>query len=101
MLVSFASVSAHAGLGASVTLATGEPTSINPGEVTKLEITLSNNNTAAAISSVAFSNNLPGTLPDGLKIVNTGGNPVTYECTDPSGPTTNPGAGTLTTVNGT
>ena len=63
VLFLFSGTYAHAGLGASVTLASGQPTSLNPGEITKLEITLLNNNTAAAISSVAFSNSLPGTLP--------------------------------------
>ena len=88
---------AHAALGASVTLASGQPTNINPGEITQLEITLSNNNTTSAISNVAFGNNLPGTLPDGLSVAGA----VTYTCTDPSVPSTNPGAGTLTATVGT
>lgn len=88
---------AIAGLGTSVTLVTGQPTSINPGETTQLEITLSNNNAAAAINAVAFSNLLPGTLPDGLKINGV----ATYNCTDPSVPSTAPGVGTLTATDGT
>ena len=86
-----------AGLGTSVTLVSGQPTSINPGEDTQLEITLSNNNPAAAITGVAFSNNLPGTLPDGLEISGA----ATYTCTDASVPSTGPGAGTLTVTIGT
>ncbi len=91
------SSAAYAGLGASVTLSSGQPTSINPGETTQLEITLSNSNTTAPINNVDFSNLLPGTLPDGLKISGA----ATYTCTDPSIPATNPGSGTLTTVIGT
>jgi len=90
--LSFSS-SAYAGLGASVTLASGQPTNINPGETTQLEITLSNNNTAAAITGVAFSNSLPGTLPDGLEIAGA----ATYTCTDPSIPSTTPGVGLTAT----
>lgn len=40
---------------------------IYPGEIATLRITLSNND-SVAVSNVAFSNSLPGTLPDGLKI---------------------------------
>ncbi len=87
---------ALADLGASVTLASGQPTSIYPGEITQLQITLSNNNTTAPISSVAFSNSLPGTLPNGLKVAGA----ATYTCYDPAGPTTQPGGGTLTTAVG-
>ena len=88
---------AYAALGASVTLVTGQPTDIYPGEITQLEITLSNNNTVAPVTTVAFSNNLPGTLPNGLSIAGA----ATYTCTDPSVPVVNPGAGTLTAVAGT
>ncbi|MGH1378930.1 MAG: beta strand repeat-containing protein [Alphaproteobacteria bacterium] len=88
---------ALAGLGASVTLVTGQPTSINPSEVTQLEITLSNNNTVAPINNVAFSNLLPGVLPNGLKVSGV----ATYNCTDPSIPSTSPGIGTLTATDGT
>ena len=91
------STSALAAMGASVTLASGQPANINPSETTQLEITLSNNNTTSAINSVAFSNSLPGVLPDGLKIA---GAP-TYTCTDPSIPSTTAGAGTLTATVGT
>ncbi|MDP2029226.1 MAG: SdrD B-like domain-containing protein [Thiobacillus sp.] len=83
---------AWADLGASVTLAVGQPANIYPGEITQLQITLSNNNTTATIASVGFSNSLPGVLPNGLKIA---GAP-TYSCTDPAGPTLLPGSGTLT-----
>ena len=88
---------AHAALGASVTLKTGSPGTIDPGESTILQITLSNNNEAAAITGVGFGGSLPGTLPNGLKIAGT----ATYTCTDPSIPSTFPGAGTLTAGSGT
>jgi len=88
---------AYAALGTSVTLVTGQPTNIYPGELTQLEITLSNNNTVAPVTAVAFSNSLPGTLPNGLSIAGA----ATYTCTDPSVPATNPGVGTLTAVSGT
>jgi len=91
------SSSAWAALGASVTLFSGDPTDIFPGEVTRLQITLSNSNTAAAITGVGFSNNLPGTLPNGLKVAGI----ATVNCTDPAGPTTAPGVGTITAVTGT
>ncbi len=97
VMVALSYSSAFAGLGASVTLVTGQPTAIKPGEVTQLEITLSNNNTGAPITAVGFSNSLPGTLPNGLKI---SGVP-TYNCTDPAIPATNPGVGVLTAVDGT
>ena len=97
ILFSFSSAAAHAGLGASVTLASGQPSTIAPSGITQLEITLSNSNTAAAISSVAFSNNLPGTLPNGLKVSGT----PTYTCTNPAGPTVSAGSGTLTAANNT
>ncbi|HMX15515.1 MAG TPA: SdrD B-like domain-containing protein [Rhodocyclaceae bacterium] len=86
-----------AALGASVTLVSGDPTSIYPGESTRLEITLSNSNTAASITGVAFSNTLPGTLPNGLKVAGA----ATYTCTDPAVPVTNAGVGTLTAAPGT
>ena len=88
---------ALAALGASVTVSPGQPTDIYPGETTQLEITLSNYNELAAITAVAFSNNLPGTLPNGLKI---NGAP-TYTCTDPSDGSVVAGSGVLTAVNGT
>ena len=90
--LSLGSAQALAGLGASVTLQTGAPGDIRPGEITTLEITLSNNNPAAAITGLTFSNNLPGSLPNGLKIAGA----ASYTCTDPAGPTTTPGSGTLT-----
>ncbi|MBU1425785.1 MAG: DUF11 domain-containing protein [Gammaproteobacteria bacterium] len=91
------SSSAWAALGASVTLVSGQPTDIFPGETTQLQITLSNSNTLAPITAAGFSNSLPGTLPNGLKIAGT----MTVSCTDPAGPTTAPGVGTATAVLGT
>jgi large repetitive protein len=83
---------AYADLSASVTLVSGDPTDIYPSETTRLQITLSNSNQIAPITNVAFSNSLPGTWPNGLRISGA----YTYTCTDPSGPTTSPGVGTLT-----
>lgn len=80
-----------AALGASVTLVPGDPSSIYRGQSTRLEITLSNGNTVAAITGVTFANSLPGTLPNGLKLAGA----ATYSCTDTAGPTTTPGSGTL------
>lgn len=68
------------GIAAAVTLVNGDPTAIYPGEITHLEITLSNSNAQEDATSVGFSNFLPGTLPNGLKIagpiVNTCGGTV-------------------------
>jgi len=89
--------SAWAALGTSVTLVTGDPTDIYPGESTRLQITLSNSNTASAVNNVAFSNSLPGTLPNGLKIAGA----ATYTCTNPATSVTAAGAGTLTATVGT
>ncbi len=87
---------ALAALTTSVTLVTGQPTAIFPGEQTQLEITLGNSNTGSDITGVAFNTALPAGSPDGLEI---SGVP-TYQCTDPSGPSTGGGAGTLTaTIN--
>lgn len=58
-------MSAFAALTASVT--TPDPSSFYPGEIRTLRITLSNS-AADAINGTAFSNNLPGTLPNGLKV---------------------------------
>jgi uncharacterized repeat protein (TIGR01451 family) len=88
---------AQANIGAAVTVAVGQPLNIDPGVTTQLEITLSNSNTTATVTGVGFSNNLPGTLPNGLKI---SGAP-TYTCTDPATAITAPGSGALTAVNGT
>lgn len=89
---------ALAALGASVTLASGQPTDIYPGEVTQLQITLSNSNSVAAVTGVGFSNSLPaGTLPNGLKVAGV----PTYTCIDPAGPTPLAGVGTLTAIIGT
>lgn len=89
--------SAWAALGTSVTLVTGDPTDIYPGETTRLQITLSNSNPSSAVNNVAFSNSLPGTLPNGLKIAGA----ATYTCTNPATSLTSAGAGTLTAAVGT
>ena len=90
-----AAMPAWAGLGASVTLVGA--TDIYPGETTQLQITLSNNNTTAAITNVAFANTLPGVWPNALRIAGA----ATYTCTDPAGPTTSAGVGVLTATPGT
>ncbi|CAN5478827.1 hypothetical protein BH11PSE11_BH11PSE11_21580 [soil metagenome] len=97
LLLMLASLPAFAALGASVTLASGQPGLIYPGENTQLEITLSNSNTATQITALGFSNSLPGTLPNGLKITGA----ATYTCTDPATAITAPGAGSLTAAVGT
>ncbi|MBP7565489.1 MAG: DUF11 domain-containing protein [Burkholderiaceae bacterium] len=81
-----------ADLGASVTLVTGDPTSIYPGEVTRLQITLSNSDPGNSLINVGFANSLPVTTdPNGLKVAG----PASYVCTDPaSGPVAT--TGTLT-----
>ena len=84
-----------AALGASVTLATGSPTVVYPGESTTLRITLSNNNGSAAITGVEFSNALPGTLPNGLKVAGT----PSYSCANASGSVAT--TGSVTAVAGT
>ena len=88
---------AWAGLAASITLQSGQPTNIRPGETTVLEINLANNNSTADITGVGFSNSLPGTLPNGLKIAAA----PTYTCFDPNTNATTAGTGTLTAVVGT
>lgn len=98
LLVSgMAAGSSWAGLTASVTLQSGQPTNIRPSETTVLEITLANNNSTAAITGLGFSNSLPGVLPNGLKVAAV----PTYTCFDPNTSTTAPGSGTLTAVPGT
>ena len=82
-------------LGVSVTLDAGAPTDIYPGQTTSLKITLSNSSDYP-LTGVVFSNRLPGTLPDGLKV---SGSP-TYTCTDPSGAAAG-STGTLTATTGT
>ena len=93
----FASHAAFAGLGASVTIATGQPTLIYPSEVTQLQITLSNNNATAPITNLDFDTLLPGTIANGLRVASA----PTYTCTDPTLGTTNPGLGTLNAGVGT
>lgn len=88
---------AWASLGASVTLYSGDPTSIYPGETTRLQITLSNSNTGSAINNVAFSNNLPGVLPNGLSVSGA----TSYSCYDPATTSTIAGSGILAAALGT
>ena len=83
--------SARADLTAAVSLESGAPTTIDPGGLTQLEISLGNSNEAAPITGVSFSNSLPGTLPDGLFLAGT----PTYECTDPLTGSTSSGTGTF------
>jgi len=83
---------AWASLGASVTLAPTAPTDIYPGETTTLRITLSNSNSASAITGVAFNNTLPGTLPNGLKVSGT----AVYSCIDGNGAVATTGTVTAT-----
>ncbi|HMK44253.1 MAG TPA: SdrD B-like domain-containing protein, partial [Dissulfurispiraceae bacterium] len=84
-----------ADLGASVTLASGQPGTIYPGQTTQLQITLSNSNASAQITGAAFSNSLPGTWPDALRISGA----ATYTCADANGPIGT--TGTLTAAVGT
>ncbi len=91
------SSAAWADLGASVSLAPGASGTIDPGGSTTIRITLSNSNPASALASVAFSNSLPGTPPDGLIIQS----PASYSCTDPATGQTSAGSGTLTANPGT
>ena len=95
-LLGLASGPALAALGASVTLANGQPTDIYPGQTTQLQITLSNSNDTASVTNVAFSNSLPGALPNGLKVAGA----ATYTCTNPAGPSTGPGSGVFSAVVG-
>ena len=76
-----------------VSLTASPETTITPGEVTNLGITLANSNTSEPITSVDFTLDLPGILPDGLLI--TGGT-VSYQCFDPTSGNTIGGSGTLT-----
>lgn len=92
-----AAQAAHAGLGASVTIKSGEPTQIYPGEVTVLQIELSNNNDLAPITNVSFSKALSGSPPNGLRVAGV----PTYTCTDPATGLTASGVGVLTAVQGT
>jgi uncharacterized repeat protein (TIGR01451 family) len=96
-------VNAMAALTTAVTLVTGQPGSILPGEQTQIEITLGNSNTGSTITGLAFNSPLPAGFPDGLEIAGA----ATYQCTDyvdppgpATGPTTTPGVGTLTATIG-
>ena len=103
MLLALPLQAALVGLTASVSLQSGQPANIRPGETTVLEITLGNNNPLADITSTAFNNSLPGVLPDGLKVDGV----YSYTCFDPEadrlapGTGTIAGSGTLTAVDGT
>jgi len=79
LVFTFYSHSAQADLTASVT-ALGDAT-IDPNELEQLSITLSNNDPVNDITGAAFSNTLPGTLPDGLRVA---GSP-TYTCANGAG----------------
>lgn len=72
LLVLATAAPAFAAVSTSVTLVSGDPTDIYPGETTRLQITLSNSNETYVVDTVnynlAAANNLPGTLPNGLKI---------------------------------
>lgn len=78
-------LSAFAALNASVT--TNDGSAFYPGEQRTLIVTLTNNSTNS-LNGVNFSNSLPGTLPNGLKIVSSSLSP---SC----------GAATLTAIPGT
>lgn len=86
---------AFAALGVSVTIPAGQPTDIYPGEITQLQITISNNNESAPITGTAFSNSLPGTLPNGLRIAGA----FTYTCAEGGGEVGT--AGSVTASGGT
>lgn len=75
-----------------MTLVSGDPTDIYPGQTTRLQITLSNNNPTAnhEIVNVGFSTTLPGSATNGLKFAGA----ATYTCTSNAGAV--PASGTLT-----
>ena len=87
-------VPAWAALGTSVTLSNGSLTDIYPGQTTTLRITLSNSNSVNPVAAVAFSNALPGTLPNGLRVSGV----ATYSCADGNGTVAT--SGTLSAVAG-
>lgn len=70
LLAGLTPVFAFAALTASVTAISLPAQGIYPGETATLRITLSNN-AGASINNVAFSNSLPGTLPNGLSVIGT------------------------------
>ena len=93
---------AYAGLTASVTLAGSG--AIYPGETTSLSITIANSSDVAGITETGFSNTLPGTLPNGLKVSGA----YTYTCANASGAvaptgsvTANTGSQAITLAGGT
>jgi len=88
-----ASPAALAALTASVTLVPGDLTSIYPGEITRIRITLGNNNITSPVNAVAFSSQLSGVLPNGLKVAGA----AVYTCTNGDGsPAATPGSVTAT-----
>ena len=78
-------------MSVSVSFYSGDPTSIIPGQTTRLQIILSNSSNVP-VTGVVFSSFLPGSLPNGLKVAGA----LTYTCTDPNGPSTSAGVGILT-----
>jgi uncharacterized repeat protein (TIGR01451 family) len=100
LLLGLALTAAGTSAWAGLTVSIGQvpaPSPIYPGEVADLRITLSNNSTAGPITGVAFSNSLPGTWPNGLRVSGA----YSYTCTDPATGTTSAGVGTLTASDGT
>lgn len=95
LLLLLTATAARADLGASVTATPAG--AIDPLENKNVIITLSNSDTANALTSVGFSNSLPGTLPDGLFISGA----ATYTCFDPAASSSSAGAGTLTATQDT
>lgn len=96
-LTVYAASPAASYLVATVTRHSGDtPGSIYPGQTARLQITLSNNS-ASQMTGVVFSNTLPGSLPDGLKVSGA----ATYTCTNPIDSTTSAGVGTLTAAQNT
>lgn len=93
LLAGLTPVFAFAALTASVTAISLPTQGIYPGEAVTLRITLSNSG-GAPITGVAFSNSLPGTLPNGLSVANG----ATGNCNGTF--TANVGTQTLTLVGG-
>ncbi len=61
-------VSSSAWAGLSAAMSVVGPNPINPGQTTNIVIELTNNSTLNDITAVQFSELLPGTLPNGLKV---------------------------------
>jgi uncharacterized repeat protein (TIGR01451 family) len=88
LVSSLAASAAYAAIAVSMSIAPGYANPIFPGDVTAFRITLTNSNTGAPITGVAFTNN----LPSGLKVAGVG--VKAYSCTDGDGAVT-AGAGSL------